>query len=67
MTLADYLTHHDLTYAELARRLGTSRQQAERWAKGQRIPRRDEMLRIVELTDRAVMPNDFYGLSAEAA
>jgi glutamine synthetase len=60
MKLSDYIRTNELTAAELARRLGVSRQNVSRWARGDVIPRPDEMKRIIEATAGAVTPNDFF-------
>lgn len=63
MTLSDYLKANELTLTEFARRIGTSHARTvERYAKGQQVPNREMMTRIVEVTGGAVTPNDFFGI-----
>lgn len=63
MQLTQWLSIHDLTAAEFGRRVGVGRATALRYAKGQRIPDRDVMARIVRETGGAVTANDFYGVA----
>ncbi|ASG24225.1 helix-turn-helix domain-containing protein [Nitrospirillum viridazoti] len=60
MTLADYLQAHGLTAAEFARHIGRSRSTVARWCTGQRHPDAAAMRAIMEETEGAVMPNDFF-------
>lgn len=46
--------------SDFADRLGKSRPTLARWESGQIIPGKEEMSRIIEVTDGQVMPNDFY-------
>ena len=63
MTLQDYLSREGLTFTAFAALIGTKYPRTvERYAKGQQIPDRTMMLRIVERTSSEVMPNDFYGV-----
>ncbi len=63
MTLQDYLSREGLTFTAFAALIGTKYPRTvERYAKGQQIPDRTMMLRIVEKTRSEVMPNDFYGV-----
>ena len=63
MTLQDYLSREGLTFTAFAALIGTKYPRTvERYAKGQQIPDRTMMLRIVEKTSSEVMPNDFYGV-----
>lgn len=61
MTLTRYLSEQCLTYEAFAKLVGTNRKTVWRWCgKTPEIPRPDMMRRIVEVTEGAVMPNDFY-------
>lgn len=65
MTLADYLDHHKLTYAAFAAQIDVRHPRTvERYAKGQRIPDRNVMPRIVAATEGQVTPNDFHVVDA---
>lgn len=64
MTLQDYLSREGLTFTAFALKIGTKHPRTvERYAKGQQIPDRTMMRRIVEETNGEVMPNDFYDIS----
>ncbi|WP_201530771.1 hypothetical protein [Sphingobium sp. S8] len=67
MTLQDYLSREGLTFTAFAALIGTKYPRTvERYAKGQQIPDRTMMLRIVDKTRSEVMPNDFYGVGHTA-
>lgn len=66
MTLHDFMKARGLSDAELAARLGVSRQTVYRWRRGQAIPGRDEMLAIHRESDGAVTADSFYGLGPQA-
>ena len=61
MILIEYLRQNDLTMARFAELIGVSTSAAQRYAARERIPRATIMRRIVEATDGAVQPQDFYG------
>lgn len=65
MTLSEYLRQHDLTAASFAERIGVATMTVCRYAKGQRIPRRAIMARIVAATGGAVGPQDFFDQDPE--
>lgn len=49
---------------EMARRVkGVGATGVRKWRKGDRVPRPDQMRRIVEATEGKVTPNDFYGIA----
>ena len=60
MKLRDYMQERGWKDADLAQRIGVSVQAANRYRRGMRIPERDVMRRIVEVTGGAVTPADFY-------
>lgn len=65
MQLRDYLLSANETYAGFARRIGVSNAKVvARYAKGERIPDRLVMPRIVAATAGAVQPNDFFDAPA---
>jgi hypothetical protein len=65
MLLTDYLSREELSFSEFARRIGTKHARTvERYAKGQAIPNRVMMPRIVEQTAGEVRPNDFFPVSS---
>jgi transcriptional regulator with XRE-family HTH domain len=48
----------------LAEQIGVTVQAWYDWEKGRRVPSRDLMPKLVQLTGGAVQPNDFYALPA---
>lgn len=54
------------TFVEYSHKRGAgfSRHAVAKWCSGARVPRPDEMRTLYEVTDRAVTPNDFYGLQS---
>lgn len=66
MKLDRYLTTHHLSHEDFAALIGTTARSVARYARGERIPRSDEMQRIIAATAGGVTPNDFYGVEAEA-
>lgn len=64
MTLKDYLAKPGNTATKIAEAAGVSVSTITRAAEGQTIPSRDLMIRISEITQGAVKPNDFFGIAA---
>ena len=63
MKLSDFMAARGLPDAEFARLIGVgSRMAVMRYRRGERIPRPEVMRRIVEVTNGAVGPADFYDL-----
>ena len=61
MKLADFLSAEKLSLAQFAQLAGIgSRQAVHKYATGERIPRPDQMARIVAATGGKVQPGDFY-------
>lgn len=58
--LADWLRDKKMTHADFGRLIECDRSTVSKWAKGDRVPRRDEMTKIVRATDGAVTAADFY-------
>lgn len=68
MHLRDWLSQEGIGFAEFARRINVSNATVvRRYAYGERTPERTVMPRIVEATNGAVQPNDFFELSDNAA
>ncbi len=63
MKLIDWLSAQKISQAAFAEKIGSSQPQVARFAAGTRIPSRDTMLRIVDATEGAVRPDDFYSSS----
>lgn len=61
MTLDEYRKEKGWSYGKLSQVLdvGHSRM-TSRWCRGEVIPTKEHMLRIIKLTHGAVQPNDFY-------
>jgi len=66
MTLRQYIKIKNLSYGQMARMLGIKHAKViQRWTlpfghKERSIPRQEYMMKILERTDGAVQPNDFY-------
>ena len=61
MKLNAYLKENGITYPQFAEQSQMfSKHAVNKWCNNQRIPSKKEMLRIVEITERKVLPNDFY-------
>ncbi len=66
MELKKYLQHHDFTqhsFLEMIkeeRGLSIPQSTFAKWITGQRIPRKNEMIILYEITNKNVQPNDFY-------
>ncbi|WP_343545482.1 hypothetical protein [Sphingomonas paucimobilis] len=68
MTLADYLSEHELSYAAFGRLIGTKyARTVERYAKGQQPPNAEMLKRIYQATGGAVTPNDFFPFASAPA
>jgi predicted transcriptional regulator len=59
MTLADYLAMKKISQAEFAQSIGVSQVAVSRYASGQRMPRRNWLLKIRDVTGGLVTGNDF--------
>jgi hypothetical protein len=59
MTLADYLTRHEISVEEFARQISVEPISVRRYLAGSRWPKWPIMERIVKATAGAVTPNDF--------
>jgi len=65
MTLEEYRIQENLTYLELAEKLGLpNKMTAWRYCKMGRIPKPEVMEIIVKISGGAVQPNDFYDFLA---
>lgn len=59
MTLRQYLALTGLTQQQFAMQIGASQGAVSRYVIGLRMPRREHLRRIIEVTDGAVTPTDF--------
>ena len=67
MTLQDWREGEGLTRAALAEKIGGTAESVRRYEKGLRVPDRETMPLIVEVTSGAVTPNDFFGIGLAVA
>lgn len=68
MRLQTYLDLKALSYADFARLIGpVSEFGVKKWALGQRVPRREAMRRIEQVTQGDVGPADFFPAATGAA
>jgi hypothetical protein len=61
--LSEYLQTQGVSETDMARQIGVSQVAVNRYRRGERIPEAAIMARIVQATDGAVTPNDFYGVA----
>ncbi len=66
MKLARFLIAHQMTPAAFARLIGVTRNAVHRYVRGERMPAPEVMERIVQVTEGAVTPNDFYDIALDA-
>jgi hypothetical protein len=59
MRLSDYINRHS-SIGEFAEAVGVTTAGVRLWVAGQRVPTRDKMNKIIEVTRGKVKPNDFY-------
>jgi hypothetical protein len=68
MHLKKYLQENQLTQMSFIKRIESEKGiripqgTLAKWITGVRIPRKKEMLIIMEITNKKVQPNDFYGV-----
>ena len=68
MILKDYLEKENHTQQSfidevlMARNIRIPQSTLAKWISGIRIPRKEEMITIFEITGVQVQPNDFYGI-----
>lgn len=67
MKLKTYLKSNNLKAAEIARLLGVHPSNVGRWLREERMPGKEHMRQIFDLTEGAVTPNDWVGIDEEAA
>lgn len=60
MQLKDWLTEEGQTLAEFGERIGRTAEAVRRYANGDRIPDRETMPKIAEVTKGRVTANDFF-------
>jgi len=60
MQLKEWIKEKEMTQQEVADALGVAQGLVSSWCNGERLPRPENMAKIVELTGGEVQPNDFY-------
>jgi len=65
MKLSQYLkkeklTHSDFILKSKEKEMPISKGALQKWCAGQRIPRKESMMKIAVLTNKEVQPVDFY-------
>ncbi|MGL4196658.1 MAG: helix-turn-helix domain-containing protein [Allorhizobium sp.] len=67
MKLGTYIKTEGKTAEDMAQAIGdVSVSGLRKWIAGERVPRPDQMRRIVEVTGGKVLPNDFYDIPEAA-
>lgn len=66
MKLAAYLDEYKETYGSFGQKVGLSAFGVGKLARGERLPRPSTMRRIIEATQGAVTPNDFFDQATPA-
>jgi predicted transcriptional regulator len=66
MTLADYLAAKKISQAEFAQSIGVSQVAVSRYVSGQRMPRKNWLLKIRQVTGGLVTGNDFLEITEAA-
>lgn len=64
MTLLDFREKNGWNRSQLGGLIGVTGMAVKRYEDGDRIPHPDVMGRIITLSKRKVMPNDFYPVAA---
>jgi transcriptional regulator with XRE-family HTH domain len=64
MKLQEYLDRTSTSRPEFAKTIGVSEETVRRYVLGKRIPEKDIMEKIAEVTGLAVTANDFFGIAA---
>lgn len=67
MRLKTYLTEKKIAIPDFAEKIGVTVQAAHRYARGERIPRREVMDQIAKFTGGKVQPNDLVDANREVA
>lgn len=66
MTLRDWLASQGVTIPEFATRIGRSSESVRRYVNGDRIPDKETMPLIADVTSGVVTANDFFGITPGA-
>ena len=60
MQFSEYLKEKNITQEQAAAELGVLQGVISMWVNGERLPRPENMKKIVEWSQGKVQPNDFY-------
>jgi DNA-binding XRE family transcriptional regulator len=60
MKLLNFMQSHQMTDEKMAEKIGVTRIAVYMYKVGQRIPRKEIMKKIRDVSDGKVQPNDFY-------
>ena len=60
MKLKDYLSQNDISVETFAESIGVTRFAIYKWTAGVRVPRREVIEKIADVTGGSVTPNDFF-------
>ena len=60
MKLKEWIEKEHKTQQEVADAIGVAQGQVSAWCSGDKMPRPDNVRKIVEITHGEVQPNDFY-------
>jgi len=63
MTFNEWLKKEKISVDFISKKLDFNAATCAKWKYGQAIPRKPDMLKIVEATKGKVTPNDFYGIN----
>lgn len=63
MKLDDYIKLRKIGVKECAKELGVYPFTISRWISGNRIPRKDTLIKIAKWSNQCVMPTDFFSQS----
>jgi transcriptional regulator with XRE-family HTH domain len=66
MKFTEYMRWRDLDDSQMAAQIGCSASAVVKWRRGERVPRPQQIIRIREVTDGRVGPEDWFP-SKEAA
>lgn len=60
MKLKQFLKTNNISAANFSNKIGVPPATLRKWVQGERIPRKKEMLKLMQLTNGEVQPNDFF-------
>ena len=63
MRFEDFLKEEQLSIARFSKKIGISEATVTKWRYCNVIPSKEGMLKVYEVTEGKVSPNDFYGIN----